>query len=114
MCQIKYYPKLRHTCQHIAIQISKELLKKTLPSVRQQRNSVGEIKISTGKVRILKSLITRRWNMVHNYRHSHIIQDVRDTLISEHKEERHRVLDPEVEVEGVAIRRHRRHSRWLE
>lgn len=45
--------------------------------------------------------------MKHNYRHGHIIQDVRDTLISEHKEERHRVLDPEVEVEGVAIRRHR-------
>lgn len=52
--------------------------------------------------------------MEHNYRHSHIPQDVRDTLISEHKEERHGVLDPEVEVEGEAIRRHRGRSGWLE
>lgn len=52
--------------------------------------------------------------MVHNYRHSHILQDVRDTLILEHEEERHQVLDPEVKVEGVAMRRHRRRSGRLE
>lgn len=52
--------------------------------------------------------------MRQNHRHSYRIQNVRDTLISEHKEEGHRVLDPEVKVEGVAIRRHRRRSGWLE